>query len=224
MTEKKPTSKTIHTVEGKTKKSKEERHAEATPKRLIACLFWVLGVACEVLAVLVLNKTIYVQNILLWLCVALVADLILVIIGSQFWKRANDIDPASEANKVKYFLQNQMGLIVSIIAFFPIVLLLINNKDLDNKTKKIVTAVAAVALVLCSLVSIDWNPISEEKYQQLSTELDGTPVYWTRYGKAYHLDTECSSLTRTTDLFEGTIEQAIEAGRSKPCHFCVGEE
>ena len=41
-----------------------------------------------------------------------------------------------------------MGLIASVICFLPIVILLLANKDLDGKTKKIVTVVAAIALVL----------------------------------------------------------------------------
>ena len=205
--------------------SKQERHAKATPKRIIACVFWLLGIVCEVLAILVLNKTLYVENQMLWLIIFLVADLILVIIGSQFWKSANDIDPASEKNKVKYFLQNQMGLIVACLAFFPIIILLLQNKDLDKKTKKIVTAVAAVALVVASLVSIDWNPISEEEYQQMQTEYAATTIYWTRWGHSYHTSADCPALSRTKEenLFSGTIDEALEAGRNDACDFCVDQ-
>ena len=113
-------------------KTKEERKGAAMPKRILAIVFWVLGIVCEALAICVLNKYFYVSDQLLWLIIFIVADLIMVIIGSQFWKKANDIDPASKANKVKYFLWNQMGLIVSIIAFFPLVVLLLKNKDLDE--------------------------------------------------------------------------------------------
>ena len=72
----------------------------------------------------------------------------------------NQLDPASKQSSVKFFLWNNMGLIASVICFLPIVILLLANKDLDGKTKKIVTVVAAIALVLASLFSIDFNPVS----------------------------------------------------------------
>ena len=207
------------------KKTKEERKKSAMPKRIIAVVFWLLAIACEVLAVLVLNKTLYVSNQLLWLIIFLVADLILVIIGSQFWKSANDIDPASEKDKVRFFLQNQMGVIVSVLAFFPLIILFLQNKDLDAKTKKIVTAVAAVALLVAGLFSADWNPMSEEEYQKAVSDYGTTEIYWTRFGHSYHTSTDCPSLSRTQkeNLFHGSITEALEAGRTDPCDFCVDQ-
>ena len=64
-----------------------------------------------------------------WLIGALVVDLILVIIGSQLWKKANRLDPASKQSSVKFFLWNNMGLIASVICFLPIVILLLANKE-----------------------------------------------------------------------------------------------
>ncbi|MCQ2554293.1 MAG: hypothetical protein MJ171_01405 [Clostridia bacterium] len=213
--------KKITRADGTSAKTKEERKGAAMPKRILAIVFWVLGIVCEALAICVLNKYFYVSDQLLWLIIFIVADLIMVIIGSQFWKKANDIDPASKANKVKYFLQNQMGLIVSIIAFFPLIVLLLKNKDLDPKTKKIVTIVAACALLVCSLASIDWNPASEEDLLSAQGQYGTSDVYWTRFGKSYHLDTECQSLTRSKELIAGTVEEAFAANRHDPCDFCV---
>ena len=209
-------------TEEKVSYTKEARHERATGKRIIAIVFWVLAIACEVVFFLTLNKTIYIKNYQLYVQIgALVLDLIFVIIGSQFWKRANDVDPASDTNSVKFFLQNQMGLIVSILAFVPIVIVLLTNKDLDKKTKQVLVPVAAVALVLASLLSIDWNPISEEEYQATAQALKGEAVYYTQFGKSYHLDPDCRALKNSSVVYEGTIEEALDAGRNDPCDFCV---
>ncbi len=207
--------------------TKAERREKATGKRVAAVCFWLLGIAMEVVMFLVLNKTIYMpwinDNMLLVLIGLLVLDLIFVIIGSQFWKRANDVDPASEANKIKFFLWNQMGLIVSIIAFFPIIIILLQNKDLDKKTKKIVTAVAVVALVVSGLASTDWDPISEEERTQLEAEVT-QEVYYTAFGKKYHTHQDCQALANSDTLYPGPISDALDAGRTSKCKFCIAKD
>lgn len=209
-----------------TPSTKPERRQKATGKRVAAVIFWLLGLACEIFCILIINKTLYFEGDkqMYFLIGGLVADLIFVIIGSQFWKRANDVDPASESNKVKFFLWNQMGLIAAIICFFPIVLILLNNKDLDKKTKKVTSIVAACALVVASLCSIDWNPVSEEDLNNAVAEYGDTTVYWTVYGRKYHLDPDCQSIQNSATVYEGTIDQAYEAGRNAPCKFCAQQE
>lgn len=225
--EKKPVEKKIVNVNtGKPVMTKEERHESVMPKRIAAFVFWFLGIAMEVLAVLTLNGTLYLAKIsqMAMLIGFIVLDFIFVVTGSQFWKKANDVDPASKTNKVKFFLWNQLGLVMSILAFFPLVLLLLRDKDLDAKTKKIVSIVAAVALVACSALSIDYNPISEEEYQEMEAEYNGQDIYWTRWGKSYHTTPDCPSLSRSKEVFQGTIEQALEANRNDACDFCVLQE
>ncbi|MBQ1889069.1 MAG: hypothetical protein II166_10400 [Firmicutes bacterium] len=223
---KQPVEKTVVKVnsgESTTMKTKDERRGAAKGKRIAAVVFWLLAIVCEVLAIMVLSGYMYVANPLLWLCIFIVADLALVITGSQFWKKANDVDPVSKQNKVKFFLWNQMGLIVSVIAFFPLVILLLRDKDLDPKTKKIVSIVAIAALVLASAFSIDYNPVSQEEYEEAQQEYEGQTIYWTRYGKSYHTTLDCPSLSRSSTVYEGTIEEAFEANRNDPCDFCVAQ-
>ena len=216
------TVKTVKAAEPKASYTKEARHERATGKRIAAIIFWVLAIACEVCFFFTLNKTIFVKNYQLYVQIGLlVLDLIFVIVGSQLWKRANDVDPASDQNSLKFFLQNQMGLIVSILAFVPIVIVLLTNKDLDKKTKKILVPVAAVALILAGALSIDWNPISEEEYNATAQALQGEQVYYTPFGKSYHLDPDCRALKNSSNIYVGTIEEALEAGRHDPCDFCV---
>lgn len=210
-------------------KNKEQRRENALPDRIIAVVFWLLGIACEVVAILLLNKTIWpgdkpimgLHPQIFWILVALILDMILVIIGSQFWKRGNDKDPASRENPVRFFLQNQMGLIVACLAFFPIIIILLNNKDLDTKTKRIVTAVAAVALMITGLASVDWDAPSQEELEQAIVEYGNETVYWTQFGKKYHLDKDCQAIVNSNNIFYGTIDESYEAGRTSPCKFCV---
>ena len=212
--------------------TKPERREKATGKRIAAVIFWLLGIGCEVVAILLLNRTIwpgdgYIMGLskqLFFMLVAMVLDLILVIIGSQFWKRANDVDPASEENKLKFWLWNQMGLIVACIAFFPLVILLLNNKDLDAKTKKIATVVAAVCLLITGLASYDWDPISAEQRDQMEVQYEGTTVYFTTFGKKYHIDPNCPTIINSSTVYEGTTAEAIDAGRTAPCKVCTDKE
>ncbi|MDL2324831.1 hypothetical protein LJC61_06760 [Ruminococcaceae bacterium OttesenSCG-928-A16] len=203
----------------------------ATGLRIGAFVCWLLGIGFEVFAILVLNGTFNFANpatgadhTLTAIIVALVADLILVIVGSQLWKKSNDIDPASEKNKVKFFLWNNMGLIASLVAFAPILLLLLTNKDLDQKTKRIASVVAVVMLVIAGAASIDYNPTSAEQKaaaEETAITMGVENVYWTPFGRKYHMDPDCQSLQNSATIYEGNIEQAFEANRNTPCKFCA---
>lgn len=225
--EKKTTTKKITKVDSEVKAStKEERKKGALGKRITAIIFWLLGIAAEVVAIMLLSGYMYNKweekiSTLTLIIGLIVVDLIMVIIGSQFWKKGNDIDPAKKADKVKFFLQNQMGLIVSILAFFPLILVLLKDKDLDPKSKKILTIVAVVALALCSVFSIDFNPASEEDLLAAEQAIGDEDVYWTQFGKSYHMDPECQALARSKELFAGSIDAAFQANRNDPCDFCV---
>lgn len=199
----------------------------ATTKRILSVILWVVALATEVGAILILNQTWYFDNEktrLYWLIGLIVADLILVVVGAQFWKSANRLDPASEKSKVKFFLWNQMGLIAAIICFLPLIILLLTNKNLDGKSKKIVTIVAAIALVIAALLSIDFSPVSAEDLaeaqQNAAAVSDGT-AYWTRFGKSYHLNPDCQTLQNSEVVYQGTIEEAFAANRTDPCDFCA---
>lgn len=205
---------------------KAARSKSAAPKRILACVFWLLAIVAEVLAILVVVRKFYVPDdkMLMWILIFLGIDLVMVIVGSQFWKRANDIDPASSSNKVKFFLWNQMGLIVACLAFFPVVIILLMNKQLDGKTKKIATAAAVVGLLVSGLASIDYDPISAEERNAAEAQYDGATVYWTRFGKKYHLYSDCQSFHASDEIFMGEIKTAMDAGRTSLCAFCKARQ
>lgn len=206
-----------------------ENQGRAKKYRWGAVGLWVLGLALEVLTIMLINGFLYIPgNILTYIIIGLVADLACVIIGSQLWKKSNRIDPASEKNKVKFFLWNNMGLIAALICFVPIIIFLLKEKDLDAKTKKIATIIAVIVALIAGLTSVEWNPVSAEDLAQAQSDAsaytDDGIVYWTQFGKRYHLDEDCQSLRNSATLYKGTVEQAFEAKRGKPCSFCASEE
>lgn len=226
--EKATKKKKVDTETGEKEVVQANPTGNAVLKRVFAVVFWLLAIAAEVAAIMLLNGYLYIPyDLKTLLIIAIALDLIFVIIGSQFWKKANHINPPSEKNKVWFFLCSQMGLIVAVIAFCPLIVLLLKNKDkLDKKTKVIVSVIAAVALLIAGACSIDYNPVSQESLAEAKNEVseltdDGT-VYWTRYGRSYHCDINCHTLARSSTLYEGTIEEAFAARRNDPCDYCAG--
>ena len=194
----------------------------ATGLRIGAVVLWAAAIIFEVLAVLIVFGKINMTFLpVMWqLIIMIVLDLACVIIGAQLWKKANRIKPASERNKLKFWLWNNMGVIACIIAFVPIIILMLTNKELDKKTKAIAVAVAAVALIIGGLASYDFEPISQEQQQTAMAAIDGQ-VYWTPYGHVYHTHEDCSHLNQTDTLTVGSVEQAIAAGRERLCMTCA---
>lgn len=190
--------------------------------RIGAVVLWLLALGLEVVALLILNGTInWTFMPSLWqIIIALVLDLVCVIIGSQLWKKANHIKPASEKNKLLFWLWNNMGLIVCAVAFIPFVILTLTNKDADKKTKAIATVVAIIALLIGGVASYDFNPVSEEQQQAAMATIDGD-VFWSPFGKVYHTSEECQALNQSDSLTYGTVEQAIAENRTRLCAFCA---
>ena len=196
----------------------------AKTKRILAIVFWVLAIACEVLALLVFIGKIDMKFIpqLTQLIAFLVIDFIFVVIGAQFWKKANHMDPVSEQNQVKFWLWNNMGVIVCCFAFIPfLIYVLFVDKDADPKMKKVASIVAAVALLLGVGLSYDWNPVSQEGLAKAEQTLDGTDVYWTQFGSVYHIDPDCQHLNRSSELFQGAVATAIGEGKTRLCKTCA---
>jgi hypothetical protein len=192
----------------------EESKGKARNLRIIAVISWIVAIGAEVLAILVLKK---VPINTTWLILLIIAALIFAVIGSLLWKKSNRLDPASEKDKVKFFIQNQLGLIISIIAFLPLIILIFTNKDLSGKQKGLVGTIAVIALAIAGLTGIDFNPPSQEQYLEQTQQVESLNnglnlVYWTKSGHSYHLYQDCSYINtdRTDEIFEGTVAQARE--------------
>ena len=69
-----------------------ESKGRASTLRLVAALLWVLAIAAEVGAIILLKRP---PVNMVWLIVLIVVDLALAVAGSLLWKKANRLDPAS---------------------------------------------------------------------------------------------------------------------------------
>ena len=213
-------------TEKKVFEASPEAKGKAKQLRLFAILAWVLAMAGQVFAILKLisNET------LVWLIVAIVVILALAITGSTLWKRANRLDPASEKDKTRFFIQNQLGAILGVLAFLPLVILIFTNKDIDGKTKGIAGSIAVVAMLVAGITGIDFNPPSIEKYTEeinkQTTELkrinfDKDNVYWTRAGNKYHITDDCYHIEGREGISNGTVKESWEQkGISELCKTC----
>ena len=199
---------------------------DAKPLRIGAVVLWAAAILFEVLAVLVafgkISLTFLPQ---MWMLIILIVlDLACVIAGSQLWKKANRIDPASEANPTKFWLWNNMGVIVCVVAFVPLVILMLSNKNLDKKTKAICTVVAIIALLIGGVSSYDFNPVSAEEKEAAVEALGDEQVYWAPFGKVYHTHEDCQALNQSETLTVGSVEEAIAANRTRLCQFCARQD
>ena len=212
------------TIAADRKKKKAEPVPQSTTGlRVGAIVLWVVALGFEVLALLlILGKVnLHIGSTTVQLVIALVLDLVCVIIGAQLWKKANHINPISEANKVKFWLWNNMGVIVCTLCFLPFIIIALTSKDADKKTKTIAVAVAAVALIIGGLAGHDWNPVSLEQKEAAMQVLGDTDVFWSPYGHVYHTHDDCQSLNQSDELTYGTVEEAIAANRTRLCAFCA---
>ncbi len=199
----------------------DEAKGQAKQLRLFAIIAWLVAFGIQVYAILKLIS----DEMLVWLVAALVVMLILAVTGNLLWKKANRLDPATEENKFKFFVQSQLGAILSVLAFLPILLLILTNKDISGKTKGIAGAIAGVALLLGVGTGIDFNPPSIEKYTAETNMVEALTgqnlVYWTESGGKYHLTPECHHIKNRVKLYEGTVAEAkATKGITELCETC----
>lgn len=213
-------------TEPKVFEASAESKGTAKQLRVFAFLAWLLAIAGEVYAILKLLH----NEKLTWLIVAIVIILALSITGSLLWKKANRLDPSSDKDKAKFFIQSQLGAIMGVLSFLPLVIFIFTNKKLDGKTKGIAGAIGIVALLIAGITGVDFNPPSIEKYtSQINAQTDSVKainlgndlVYWAREGRKYHLYQDCYTIKGHEGLSDGTVKQAWESkGISELCKVC----
>ncbi|MBR2833927.1 MAG: hypothetical protein IKE75_05885 [Bacilli bacterium] len=202
----------------------------ANQKRAIAVILWIIAIFFEVIGILRLNGNINLFPTLsttAFLIICIILDLAFFIPGSLFWKKANHIDPASEKNKTKFWIINNLGTILSVLAFLPLIIFVLLNKDLDKKDKAIVSVVAIIALLIAGISSYDFNPVSSEQLKQAEAEVmnvsESGLVYWAPHSKKYHVDPDCPAFSQSETVYEGTVKQAFEHNLTDPCRRCIPE-
>jgi hypothetical protein len=134
--------------------------------RIFAVLAWVGAIAGEVAGIVLLYKNKFDQGNLPLLIGILVGIAIFAIAGSLIWKAANKHDPARKSDRAKFFFQNQLGAIITLVAFLPLIVLIFMDKDMDPKNKKIAGGVGVVLAVVATLIGVSWNPPSVEQYTE----------------------------------------------------------
>ncbi len=222
---------------GKLVEVKETPREGAVPRRIAAVCLWLVGIFMEVIGILRLKDVINwlpSMSETTFLIVCLVIDCIVVIIGSLLWKKANHIDPASEKNKTKFWIQNNLGTIISVIAFLPIIILVLTDKDMDKKNKTIVSVIAVILMLIAGVSSYDFNPISQEQLDRAQKEVLASKhydtndageaiVYWAEHSKKYHVDKDCPALKNSENVYFGTVKAAYEKHLTEPCRRCIHE-
>lgn len=203
----------------------QENKAKATQFRVIASLLWLVAIAAQVVAIVLLYRP---PVSMAWMIGLIAIDLAFVIGGALLWKRSNRLDPASKKNKFRFVMQSQLGLISAVVAFLPLIIFVLFSKNLDGKQKGIIGGIAAVALVIAGVVGTDFNPPSVEQYTEQSNRVEwlnngNNHVYWTKSGTVFHIYSDCQYINtdRTSEIFEGTVPQARELKNiNKLCSRC----
>lgn len=134
--------------------------------RIFALLAWIVAIGGEVAGIILLYRHRFDHGNLGLLIGLLVGIAVFAIAGSLMWKAANRHDPARASEKFRFFIQNQLGAIITLVAFLPLVVLIFMDKDMDPKTKKIAGGFGAVLAVVATLIGVSYNPPSVEQYTQ----------------------------------------------------------
>jgi hypothetical protein len=140
--------------------------SSASRLRLFAALCWIVAIGGEIAGIYLFYQHKFDHGNLPLLIGLLVGIAIFAIAGNLLWKAANTHDPARESDPAKFFFQNQLGAIITLIAFLPLLFLILTDKDMDPQTKKIAGGVGAVLAVIATLTGVSYHPPSVEQYTQ----------------------------------------------------------
>lgn len=208
-----------------------ENKGKSTQLRLFAGLAWIGAILAQIGAIYYIT---HVQPIQIFIPILImVIDAALAITGGVLWKKSNRLNPPSEANKLLFTLQSQLGLIVAIIAFLPLIIFIFTSKDLDKKQKGILGSIAVLLMIITGIVGTDFNPVSKEDYAaqtQVVQALTGQDmVYGTKSGSKYHLYDDCQYLKseNVKELNHGTVADIhvanthIGTGEDALCSACL---
>lgn len=197
-----------------------EAKSKATRFRIIAAILWVLAIAGEAFAIFWVLRQ---DPIIMWLLIVMFVVIgALAIVGGQLWKKANDLDPASRKDPVRFFIQNQLGAIISVVAFLPLIILVFTNKNMTGGQKALAGIIGIVIAGAAVASNIDYSPASQEEYANqagLVQDITGADkVYWTTSGSVYHLCEEASAVNKESadnTIHAGTIAQAQADGKAR---------
>lgn len=201
--------------------------AQATRSRIIALGLWAAAIILELVAIFWVMRPPFDElaanhGFPQWRWYTLLVFIgvigVLAVIGSVLWKKANHLDPASRKEPVRFFIQNQLGAFIALLAFLPLIVMIFMNKDMDTKQKNIAGAAGVIVALVAAVAGIDFKPLSQEQAaveSQVVTQLVGQDlVWWTGGGKVVHLCQGASDIQNaTTTVSSGPVADAFAAGK-----------
>jgi hypothetical protein len=197
-----------------------EAKSKATRFRLIAAALWALAIAGEAFGIFyVLDQ----DPVSTWLLIGVIVVVgALAMGGSHLWKKANRLDPASKSDTVRFFVQNQLGAIITVIAFLPLIVLIFTNKDMDGRQKAIAGTVAIAVMAAATLFGVDFDAPSTEQYAAEEAEVIAITgenlVFWTKSGDVFHLCEDASAVnleSKDNKIYSGTVADAHADGKDR---------
>lgn len=200
---------------------------KATRLRIIALGLWAVAIILELVAIFWLLRPSFDELAAnngfpqwrWWTLLGFIGVIgVLSVIGSLLWKRANRHDPASRKEPVKFFIQNQLGAFIALVAFLPLIIMIFLNKDMSAKQRNIAGAAGIIVALAATVLGIDFKPLSQEQVaveSQVVTHLVGEDhVWWSSGGKVVHLCEGVSDLQNAkTQVSSGTIADAFASGK-----------
>lgn len=197
-----------------------EAKSKATKLRLIAAGLWLLAIAGEVYAIFGVLRADDVNMVLLIGLIVVIG--ILAVAGSLLWKKANRLDPARRSEPTRFFIQNQLGAIITAVAFLPLLVLILLNKDMSGREKALAGGIGVAVMLVAGYFGVDTNPASVEQYTEETNTVEDIVgenlVYWTKEGKVFHLCAEASAVnleSKDNKIYEGTVAEAHADGKER---------
>ena len=133
------------TTSGGSWSASPEAKSKALTFRIIAAVLWAIAIGGELFTIFWVLRQ---DPILMWLLIVMLVVIgAFALGGSLLWKKANRLDPASRKDTVRFFVQNQLGVIITVIAFLPLIVMIFLNKDMDGKQKTVFIAKLVVSIL-----------------------------------------------------------------------------
>ena len=129
----------------------------AAGKRAISIILWILAICFEGLAVCRF-KDFYTltplknMNTTLYIVLSFIIDLILVVAATLIWKSANRIELADKPGQTVSGFKRHISVILSVLAFFPFVIIVLMDKD-NKGSPKVTGIVTALICIACYVLT-----------------------------------------------------------------------
>lgn len=206
----------------------KESKSKATRNRIISWALWIVAIALEIFILFWVRRQDWsYQPTQVKLFVLLIVGMVVIgglALGANLlWRQANRLDPASEENKFKFWVQNQLGLIMTIIAFVPLIVVVLTNSNMNGKQKALAGGIGVLLALGIGLGSgVTWDSPSREQYADeeniVATLTGADTVFWTKDGKVFHVCDAVPDVNRQSkdnQIYTGTVADAHAAGKDR---------